>query len=50
MIKLKEKKNNLWKNYIYGSLKMVDIKTQLKSFQINWVNRLINKEISLSMF
>lgn len=37
-------RKQLMQKYEYGGLKMVDIKAQLKSFQINWVNRLINKE------
>ena len=38
----KIKRKQLMQKYEYSGLKMVDIKAQLKSFQINLVNRLIN--------
>ena len=40
----KIKRKQLMQKYEYGGLKMEDIKAQLKSFQINLVNRLMNKE------
>ena len=31
-------------NYENGGLNMVDLKTQLQTFQIKWVNRLISQD------
>ena len=38
----KIKRKQLIQNYDKGGLRMVDIKTQLQTFQIKWVHRLVN--------
>lgn len=40
----KIKRKQLKQNYENGGLNMVDIKTQLQTFQIKWINRLISHD------
>ena len=40
----KIKRKQLTQNYANGGLNMVDVKTQLQTFQIKWVNRLISQD------
>ena len=40
----KVKRKQLTQNYEHGGIRMADVKTQLQTFQIKWVNRLISDD------